>query len=398
MEGVGIARFGILALAWIVVGYFSLFDLGLGRAMTQLIAQKLGKSEDSDIPSIVWAGMVLMTVLGLMGAIVVWFLSPWLVESKLAIPAALREETLTAFYLLAASIPITICSTGLRGILEAHQRFDLVNIVRIPLNALTYVAPVLVLAYSNQLPALVASLVVVRAIMCVAYLLICLRLFPALARPAPFRTNQLRGMLSYGGWMTVSNTAGPLLLYLGRFFLAILISAEAVAYFSTPFDMVINLLIIPVAFTTVYFPMFAQKSADFESTGRLYRQALVYNLMAMFPLALVVFACAKPTLAWWINPDFAEKSFRVAQLLAVGVFINSFGHVSQALVQAFGRPDLTAKLHVLELVAYIPYLWWLVESQGVEGAAVAWVLRVAISTIALSLLAGACLSGTVRQK
>ena len=85
-----------------------------------------------------------------------------------------------------------------------------------------------------------------------------------------------------------------------------------------------------------------------------------------------------------------------AQLLAVGVFINSFGYISQALIQAYGRPDLTAKLHVAELIAYVPYLWWLVETHGIEGAAIAWVVRVTISTAALAAIANGCLTRGIR--
>ena len=40
IEGMGTARFGVLTLAWMVVGYFSLFDLGLGRALTKLVAER----------------------------------------------------------------------------------------------------------------------------------------------------------------------------------------------------------------------------------------------------------------------------------------------------------------------------------------------------------------------
>jgi O-antigen/teichoic acid export membrane protein len=97
-------------------------------------------------------------------------------------------------------------------------------------------------------------------------------------------------------------------------------------------------------------------------------------------------------LALWINPDFAETSYRVAQFLAVGVAINSIGLISQALVQAVGRPDLTAKLHVAELILYIPYLWLLTEWHGINGAAAAWVVRVALSTAALLVLAHVCLA------
>jgi O-antigen/teichoic acid export membrane protein len=32
VRGLGIDRFGLLSLVWVIIGYFSFFDLGLGRA------------------------------------------------------------------------------------------------------------------------------------------------------------------------------------------------------------------------------------------------------------------------------------------------------------------------------------------------------------------------------
>ena len=42
INGMGTDRFGVLTLAWVVIGYFSLFDFGFGRALTKLVAEKLG--------------------------------------------------------------------------------------------------------------------------------------------------------------------------------------------------------------------------------------------------------------------------------------------------------------------------------------------------------------------
>lgn len=398
IDALGTARFGILSLAWVVVGYFGFFDLGLGRAMTQLIARKIGSGEEHEIPFVVHNGMTLMLILGIVGGLVIAMLSPWLVGSKLAIPEDLRSETLDAFFLLAASIPIVILTTGLRGILEARQRFDVVNIVRAPLGALTYLGPLVVLPYSNELPLVVLALLIGRLLSFTVYLVVCLRIYPELASRSSFHVRLLRELVSFGGWMTLSNIAGPLLLYLGRVALAVLVSAEAVAYFSTPYDVVINLLLIPGIFVSVLFPMFTLKfQNDRESVRTLYRQSMRYTFFVMLPVSLFTFVLAKPAIAWWISEAFSEKSYLVAQLLAVGVFINSFGYLSQALVQAYGRPDITAKLHVAELAAYVPYLWWLVENHGIEGAAVAWVVRVAISTMALALLARGCMTGTFRN-
>src|SRR5918998_1230956 len=76
IEGLGTDRFGVLTLAWIVIGYFSLFDLGLGRAMTQLVAERLGRGCERGIPPVVWTALSLMLLLGLVGTVVVSLLSP----------------------------------------------------------------------------------------------------------------------------------------------------------------------------------------------------------------------------------------------------------------------------------------------------------------------------------
>src|SRR5207237_1185909 len=100
IRGLGTDRFGVLTLTWAVIGYASLFDLGLGRALTQLVASKLGTGEEHEVPTLVWTSLLLMALLGLLGAGVVIALSPWLVHSALHVPRALQRETLYSFYLL----------------------------------------------------------------------------------------------------------------------------------------------------------------------------------------------------------------------------------------------------------------------------------------------------------
>jgi O-antigen/teichoic acid export membrane protein len=50
VRGMGVPRFGLLSLAWVAVGYFSLFDFGIGRALTKLVADKLGAKDEDSIP------------------------------------------------------------------------------------------------------------------------------------------------------------------------------------------------------------------------------------------------------------------------------------------------------------------------------------------------------------
>src|SRR4051812_49446222 len=85
IAGLGTDRFGVLTLAWMVLGYFSLFDLGLGRALTKMVAEKLGLGLDRDLPSLVGTALGLMMALGLAGTALVAAISPRLAGDLLRI-------------------------------------------------------------------------------------------------------------------------------------------------------------------------------------------------------------------------------------------------------------------------------------------------------------------------
>ncbi len=75
------------------------------------------------------------------------------------------------------------------------------------------------------------------------------------------------------------------------------------------------------------------------------------------------------------------------QVLAIGVFIHSLGQVSFALIQGVGRPDLTAKLNMIELPVYAAVMWGMTIYAGILGTAIAWTLRIMIETVIMSVVA-----------
>lgn len=255
----------MLTLAWTVVGHFSLFDLGLGRALTKLVAERLGAGRVAEIPGLAGTALALTAVLGVLGAVVLAVLSPWLVGGALRIPMELRAETLTAFYLLGASIPIVITTAGLRGILEAHRRFDLVNAVRIPLGMLTFLGPAAVLPFSSTLVPIVAVLVGTRLIAWVVNAALCLRVAPDLYRAVRLRRALIRPLVSFGGLMTVTNVIGPVMVYADGFLIAGTLSIAAVAYYATPYEVATRLWILPGALVGVLFPASTRSSTGGEA-------------------------------------------------------------------------------------------------------------------------------------
>jgi O-antigen/teichoic acid export membrane protein len=388
VKGLGIDRFGALTIVWMVIGYFSLFDFGIARALTKFVAEKLGAGQEEEIPALVWTSLFLFLVLGIVGTVIVGLLSPWMVRQALNIPIELQTETLHSFYLLALSIPVVITTAGARGVLEAAQRFGFINAVRIGSGVFSYLAPLLVLLFSKSLLPTVAVLAAGRLVVLVLNLTFCLYVMPGLRHGVTFERAVVMPLLRFGGWITVSSIVSPIMVYLDRFLVAALVSIAAVAYYVTPYSVVMNLSMVPSALAGVLFPAFATSLVqDLSRTGRLFTRGVKYVFLALFPMALLIVAFARPGLDLWLGAEFAEHGTRVLQVLTAGVLINSLAFIPFSLVQSAGRPDLTAKLHLIELPCYLVAVWWMTRTFGIEGTAVVWSARVTVDAIVLFRMA-----------
>jgi O-antigen/teichoic acid export membrane protein len=374
-------------LAWITIGYFSIFDFGLGRAMTKFVAGKIGGGKTDEIVPIIWTGVTLMSLLGLIGAATGALLSPWLVHHLLNVPPALQAETVAAFYVLALCIPFVISSSGIIGVLEALQRFAAVNAVRTATGIFMYLSPLMVLPFSQSLVVIVAVFAAGRVLAWSCYVLICLREIPALRRGFAMQQGLVRPLLAFGGWMTINNVIDPVLLYLDRFLIGSMVSMSAVAYYATPHELVTKLLLFPGAVAGVFFPAF---SASFEADRRRVASLLVRASKAVFfvllPVVALFWIFARDGLALWLGGEFAHNSALVLQLLAAGVLFNGLAYLPSALVESAGKPEWTAKLHLIELPVYVMLLWWLVGAFGIAGAAAAWLARVAVDMVVMLIL------------
>jgi O-antigen/teichoic acid export membrane protein len=381
VHGFGDERFGILALAWIVVGYFSFFDLGLGRAITRRVAELLGSASRGDLQVVVWTGWGMMLALGLFGALFGLLLAPWFVRHAIHVTPGLRAETLESFVLLALSIPIVVFMTGPRGVLEAAQRFGLVNVVRIPSGILTFLVPLITLQYTPELPPAVLGLILVRVLGAIVYTVMAIHVLGGVtARPAFSRT-AARDLLGFGAWMTVSNIIGPLMVSFDRFVIGGMISVAAVTYYVTPSEVASKVLFIPSALAGVLFPVFAAaQGGPREALASVFRAGIRGVVLLVVPVVFLLTCFAPEILHLWLGPPFAERSATVMQWLLIGMLLNSPGQLAFGLVQSAGRSDITAKLHAAELVPYVAILVPLLMVAGIQGAAIAWTLRVAVDT------------------
>jgi O-antigen/teichoic acid export membrane protein len=389
IHAMGVDRFGILSLAWMLIGYFTLFDLGVSGALTRLVSERLTAGRLDEVPRLIWTALGITSAMGALGALLLAGVAPWLVRSALHVSPALQPETLRLTWVMAASLPIITGTAALSGVLSAQQRFGLLNAIRVPMGVLSYVAPLLAFRASPSLFAVGLALAVVRAGAALAHLAACLATTPGLASRVRGSRSFLGPILSLGGWMSVSAVVSPMMVYLDRFLIGGMLSMAMVAYYTTPYDVTQRFSILSMPVVTVMFPAFASCfDTDPARAGRLFDWSVRSVATLLFPLVMVCALFARELLTLWVGADFAAHSATVLQLLALGMLLNGLATLALAFLQSSGRPDLGARLHVLELPLYLLAVWLLIGRLGIVGAAVAWLARVTLDAIALFVMAG----------
>ena len=388
----GADRFGVLTLAWMLIGYCSLFDLGLGRALTKLVSEGMGEEASTGLASAVWTALVLMLALGCGGAVIFTSVSGLLAHSALKVPLALQAETVVSLRWIGAAIPLVTATAGLRGILEARQHFGSLSILRTATGVLTFVGPVLAARSAGSLSAVIFTIVVIRLLSAIAHFVLCAVLAPELLSDRHVSLREVGPLFRFGGWLTISNLISPVMVSIDRFLIGMFLSVTDVAYYATPYEIVTKLQVIPSALAGVLFPAFsATLVSDGARARQLYTQGLAITLALLLPLTAMVVAFAHSGLAIWLGAEFALHGYRVLQFLAVGVLINACAYLPASFLHAAGRPDVTAKLHMIEFPLYIPLVCGLIRGYGIEGAAAGWVLRVTLDAALLFWMAGRAL-------
>jgi O-antigen/teichoic acid export membrane protein len=386
----GVERLGVLTLIWALIGYFSVFDLGLGRALTQQVSALRATGDMSQLAVTVRSGLALLFWIGVGGTVLALLVLLGWNSSWLNVAPALQADVNRCLVVAALSIPATTLTSGLKGVLEGVERFRDVNVLRTLLGIANFVSPVLAVAWQGpSLTAIVIFLVAARVIILVLHGVLVWRVVdPHTWSRGPLDRSTMRKLFAFGSWMTVSNIVAPLMVVADRFLIASLVGAAEVAYYAVPSDVLLRFLIIPAALSSTIFPVFARYLiSEVEGARNLYRRSNLTVLSIMGPLMVVTAVGSHFALSLWLGKAFADQAYLCVVFLAAGILLNSLAQVPYALVQGARRVKQTALLHVGELVIYAPLLYVMTRIYGIVGAAVVWAARAGVDLLALHLMA-----------
>jgi len=380
MATLGEERFGILTLIWAVIGYGMMLDVGLGKALIQRISVLLGINKSDQLPKLVRTSLLASFILGTIGGVVLWFLSPQL-SIWLSVSEEYRTETINALQLMAISVPFLICSISCMGVYEAHQRFGFINLVNWPIVLANFVAPFFILPYMPNLVGLVLAVVITRIIVLILLVANLKSVIPTYFKSNEIDLEVMKPQFAYGKWPAITGLVNTLLSSADRFMLSSMMGAAIVAFLTTPNYAIGRFSTFVNSSINVIFPAFGTEYiANPERCKRMYKKFIFLMTIALaLPFALIAFF-AEPLFSLWINPEFAEKVGLVVVLFCVSGYLQCIQSIPAAFLNAIGKPKVNSMLSIAIMPIFLGLLYILISKYAFEGAAVAIVIKSFIET------------------
>ena len=406
----GADRFGLLTLAWAAVSAFAILDLGLGRALSVLVADRRARGQHEEIAGLVRAaGVTSWMVFAPLGVLLA-LAAPWIVAQGLDLPSELTAEALRSLRTLALALPIVVHGIVLRAAFEGDLRFGAVNALRIPLGVVTWGGPWIAAVFTRDVSVLALVIVAGRTAYWAAQLLLLARgTAPAAATPlaatpraaatsapapsqsalATSATSPYAALWATGSWITLSGLLSPVLTTLDRFVVPLLVPIAAVGWYVAAGEGATKLWLFPAALGPVLVPALAAAFArgdSAEARALLLKATRATGAVLIGPV-VVLALWADPILRWWLADAFAPDVVRVFTGFVIAVFFNSVAQVAYAGLQAGGEAKSAALLHLAEVPVFIGLLVWFGQTYGATGAAMVWAGRLVLDAFLMMALA-----------
>ena len=375
---VGIELFGVFTLSFAIAGYASIFDLGLSRALIREVA--INKDNPRVINVFINTATVLMFILSALASLAVFFSSHWIVDF-INVSSVYREDAINGIQLLALCLPPMLITQVWLSYFEGLEQFAHLSYFKVFSSLSTVLLPLVLALYHPSFTMLVLGLVIARFLTFAAsvfwvnkYLRIKLKMEWSYAVK----------LFEFGGWLTVSSVIGPIMVYFDRFILSSMIGAKQVAFYTAPSELVLRLITLPGAVTRTLFPNFSANNA--VDNHKIYKLSVIVLGISATLIALPVYIFAEEILTLWMGTEFASEPKWVLRILVIGFVINAMAQVPFTQLQAKGLSKITALVHCTEALPYLIILYLLIDTYGIIGAALAWLIRIFVDTVIFFIL------------
>jgi O-antigen/teichoic acid export membrane protein len=377
---VGHDEYGLWALAFSALGFFTLLDFGLGPGVVKYVARCTGSGDLAFRDRML--STVLMVYLALAALALAAVLGLSLVYGPLFdLPASSQGRATLVLLILSARTWGLVLPLGLfRGVLFGAQHIPAINAIQIACTLLLAGGTWLTLTNGGGVVGMAWVNLGAAALEHLAYVVAARRLVPDLRLSWRLFDRSLLGeAASFGLFQFLVSVSALVLLRTGVLIVQLFLSLGAVTLYAIPLKICEYAILLIKPFVNVLTPVAAQMRGAGDEEG-LKRLLVTGSRVALVPaatLAAGAWALGREVLVLWVGPEFAPTAPVLITLMSALVLSTPQMVVSGVFAMT-ERHRFTAGAAVAAMVVNLGTSLVLVRPLGILG--------VACGTLAAALL------------
>lgn len=374
VKGLGDANYGVYSLVTAIVGYFAVIDINVTAGSVKYIAafnaQQASRYNDACIDETVFFGLCVYALLGLAGAIGLFFGAHFFVTRVFAVPAGLEGEAIATLQLAALGFFLGQLQSYLQSVPQALMRYDVVSRIEMLFGTGVPLLTVAVLMLGHGLFEVILVRVLASVVNCWV-LWRCIRyLLPRLRWRRPGAAIR-RELLGFSAYSFLSRFATLSYAYADKLIIGALVGVTGLAYFTVASTLANRVLSLTYRLSGVLFPAASALAArgELERLNRLYLKASRYVVFINAAALVLVAVFAYQILLYWMDAQFARAGQVVLAVMALSQFIDSLTSLPSLVNDGMGHPRVSGIFALTRAVFGLLVVYGGVAGWGIAGAA-----------------------------
>lgn len=365
---IGNERYGILAIIWAFLTFFSAFDLGMGSALTYRIASE-SKDDRSRQSDYFWTAMAISVPVGAVTGVILFGLVGGGFGNLFNLSPAVSDELLRSTPALLAIGLSTVLNSTAGGLLRAREYFVTSAVLGAINLALSITMPVLAaVLISPSLESLIIATLIGRLILVIASMTIAQVILLQNARPT-ISLASARALLGYGSSVSIGGLLELAISSADRLILGAVAGSGAVAYYAVPSSAISRVMVFPASLGQAALPQLAARAVEEE---KILGQKMLRMIAVLSPVFVIGIFLTRPFLTLWMGASFALLATLPMQILLAAFWLEMFSGSLYYRILGQGRPAANIYVAGVIIAPYCALLLGLSHLWGVSGACVAY--------------------------
>jgi O-antigen/teichoic acid export membrane protein len=368
----GVDLYGVYSFIVALIGFTSILEFGFSTAIVKFLAQY--KDTDAKLANkTLIMGFSWLIIMGLIGSAIMFLGAEFLVKTFVKPDASTVEIAVKAIKIASIGFTFGLVNSALTGVLKAHLRYDLTNIINVAKIIIMYTAILVSLFSGYGLAVMVSITVLANMGSMLVYFVMAHRVSNVLYmdRIANYLDPGIvRMIVSFSFFIGVNNLLSVAYFKMDKFIVGNILGASYIGYYSLGFLVASMVMTINGLIFDFLFPHISNVlSTERDRMGFYFSKSIKYAVTSSTLLAFNISAVGNSLLIVVMGRDFYSHIPYVIPIMASLFYFSGIGVVPYHFYNALGKPKINLISTGIGVGLYLAGCIFLTKHYGITGTA-----------------------------